>query len=120
MEIVKGNLYKSKEKDLIVMAEKETRDSAFSGQVVVDGLWVKGHYSEDWSKDCFEPYSAEIILKEVIDFSKVQFLEMNDGEIVLTSGNTDGLLFSGHTINDYKYITPFKSDVKKVVTPNFT
>jgi hypothetical protein len=43
----------------------------------------------------FEPYSVEIILKEVIDFSKIQFVEMNDGEVLLANGNNYDHLFYG-------------------------
>jgi hypothetical protein len=119
MEIIKGNLYKSKNLDLVVMASGQVKGSAFYGQVVIDGDYSKGHFSEMWAIPCFEPYSAEIILKEVIDFSKVQFLEMNDGEIVLARGIDDKNTFAGVKIETGYFNCFDKSEVKRVVTPNF-
>jgi hypothetical protein len=120
MEIIKGNLYRSKDLGVIVMAEERVGENTFSGQVVVDGDYSKGHFSNMWAISGFQPYSAEIILKEVIDFSKVQFLEMNDGEIMLTNGkHNDNRFFAISSKSGFEKCYA-KSDVKRVVTPNFT
>jgi hypothetical protein len=119
MEIIKGNLYKSKDDVVFVLAEKKTDETHFAGIVVKNGFYPKGYYSKDFTIDLFEPYSAEIILKEVIDFSKVQFLEMHDGEIVLTSGQHDDDIFYCNYVSNCKYNTCYKNHAKRVVTPNF-
>jgi hypothetical protein len=119
MEIIQGNLYESKDLEVIVMANQREGESTFSGQVVVDGGYVKGFFSDNWSIRKFQPYSAEIILKEVIDFSKVQFLEMNDGGVVLGSGNHSGDRFSATSLKVPYFQFYDKSEAKKVVTPKF-
>jgi hypothetical protein len=120
MEIVKGNLYKSTTTSLVVMADEQQNRSCFSGQVIIgDGSERVGTFEKSWAISGFEPYSAEIIIKEVIDFSKVQFLEMESGEIVLTDGNHVEKIFYGLNIKKAHWRSFFKSDVKRVVTPNF-
>jgi len=119
MEIIKGNLYESKDLEVIVMANQREGESTFSGQVVVDGGYVKGFFSDNWSIRKFEPYSAEIILKEIIDFSKVQFLEMNSGDIVLTRGISDEYTFSCINVKTGIFCTWIKEKAKQVVTPKF-
>jgi hypothetical protein len=120
MEIIKGNLYKSKDTGVIVMAEQKLGENNFSGQVVIDGDYVKGYFSNMWAIHIFQPYSAEIIIKEVIDFSKVQFLEMASGEILFTNGNHKETSFCGTRVVDGYFLEWWKKDsVKKIVTPNF-
>jgi hypothetical protein len=119
MEIIKGNLYKSKDTGVIVMAEQRLGENNFSGQVVIDGDYSKGYFSNMWAIHMFQPYSAEITIKEVIDFSKVQFLEMSNGDIVLTDGNQVEKIFYGLNTKKAHWRSFFKSDVKRVVTPNF-
>jgi hypothetical protein len=119
MEIIKGNLYVSKDLGVIVMAEQRVGENTFSGQVVVDGGYVKGFFSDNWSIRKFEPYSAEIILKEVIDFNKVQFVEMNSGDIVLTRGISDEYTFSCISVKTGIFCTWIKEKAKRVVTPKF-
>jgi hypothetical protein len=121
MEIVKGQLYKAKTSELVVMASGEQICGInFSGQVVVgDEHDSVGEYSAFWDIRNFEPYSAEIIIKEVIDFSKVQFLEMNDGEIVFTSGVQIENQFFSTNIKTAERRRYEKSDVKKVVNAKF-
>jgi hypothetical protein len=120
MEIIKGNLYKSKIGELVVMAEKEKNEFFFSGQVVVGyGDGEKGKFSIGWIKEAFQPYSAEIIIKEVIDFSKVQFIEMHDGEVVFASGNHSGDRFTATSLKVSHFQFYEKSEAKRVVTPKF-
>jgi hypothetical protein len=119
MEIIKGNLYKSKDTGVIVMAEQKLGENNFSGQVVIDGDYIKGYFSNMWAIHVFQPYSAEIIIKEVIDFSKVQFLEMSNGDIVFASGNSSGDRFTATNLTVPYFQFYNKSDVKRVVTPNF-
>jgi hypothetical protein len=120
MKIIKGNLYKSKT-GLIVMAEAQQKEDCFSGQVIIgDDQEQVGNYEKIWAISYFKPYSAEIIIKEVIDFSKVQFVEMNDGSVVLTDGLSGGEGFTAVDIKKVSHKYYEKSDVKKVVTPNFT
>ena len=119
MEIIKGNLYESKNLGVIVMAEQRLGENTFSGQVVVDGDYNKGHFSNMWAISCFQPYSAEITIKEVIDFNKVQFVEMNSGDIVLTNGKYNDFIFEAMKISDPIITTWRKDSVKRVVTPKF-
>jgi hypothetical protein len=122
MEIIKGNLYKNPKTGLVVMADKKQNDACFSGQVIIgDEWWEKGMISVRFGSSCFQPYSAEIIIKEVIDFSKVQFIEMESGEVVFVTGtcfNEDS--FAGYNIKgaDFKAFW-LKSEAKRVVTPKF-
>ena len=121
MEISKGNLYKSNLTGLVVMACEKTGEKSFSGQVIIDDIAQQlGTIEEKWDINYFQPYSAEIILKEVIDFSKVQFLEMASGEILLTNGNHKETNFCGTRVVDGYFLEWWKKDsVKRVVTPNF-
>jgi hypothetical protein len=120
MEIVKGQLYKSKTTRLVVMAERKQNEKCFSGQVIIgDDVDEVGAINKIWDITKFEPYSAEIILKEVIDFSKVQFVEMNSGDIVLTNGKYSDFIFEAMKISDPIITTWRKDSVKRVVTPNF-
>jgi hypothetical protein len=120
MEIIKGNLYRSKDNGLVVMASTKLNENVFSGQVVVgDESHRKGKFSTAWIKDAFQPYSAEIIIKEVIDFSKVQFVELNDGEVVLTDGIEKFDNFLAVNLKTGNYNAFEKSEAKRVVTPNF-
>ena len=119
MEIIKGKLYRSKDFGVIVMAEQILKENTFSGQVVVDGDYSRGHFSKIWAISQFEPYSAEIILKEVIDFGKVQFLEMNDGKIVLTDGIEGKTGFVGTYLSKIFFQSFEKLDIKRVVTAKF-
>jgi hypothetical protein len=100
------------------MADEKNNKKNFSG-VIIDGNYQKGYYSIAWVINEFEPYSAEIILKEVIDFSKVQFLEMNSGDIVLTNGKYSDFIFEAMKISDPIIIIWRKDSVKRVVTPKF-
>jgi hypothetical protein len=120
MEIIKGKLYKHPKTGLVVMASTKLNEEVFSGQVVVgDESHGKGKFSTAWNKDGFQPYSAEIIIKEMIDFSKVQFLEMNDGEIVLTDGESRDDKFDALNLKTARFGMFKKADAKRVVTPNF-
>jgi hypothetical protein len=121
MEIIKGKLYKSKISELVVMATENKIDATLFFGVVIDSSDQDeiGFFSDSCVSSSFEPYSAEIIIKEVIDFSKVQFVEMNDGEIVFGRGDNDKKTFAGVNIATNIYDCFEKSDVKKVVTPNF-
>jgi len=64
MEIIQGNLYKSKDDVVFVLAEKKTSETHFAGIVVKNGFYKKGYYSKDFTIDLFEPYDAELIVKE--------------------------------------------------------
>jgi hypothetical protein len=120
MEIIKGNLYKSKTSDLIVMAEEEKNEFFFSGQVVVGyGDGEKGKFSIGWIKEAFQPYFSEITIKEVIDFSKVQFLELNDGKIVFANGLNKEEKFIGTDLKTGRSLCFHKSEAKRVVTAKF-
>ena len=119
MEIIKGNLYKSKNNRVIVLAEESSNNDCFSGTVIRGELYNLGHYSTVWATELFRPYSAEIIIKEVIDFSKVQFVELNDGTVLLTTGNhEDGRFYANNTRTGILAF-PFKEEVKRVVTAKF-
>jgi hypothetical protein len=121
MKIVKGNLYKSKDNGLVVMAEAQQNEDCFSGQVVGgDESYKKGKFSTAWNKDVFQPYSAEIIIKEVIDFSKVQFVELNDGDVVLANGIHEEDTFAGVLVSNGRFSSVWSKDfAKRVVTAKF-
>jgi hypothetical protein len=121
MEIIKGNLYKSITTSLVVMANESTVNSKFSATVIIsDSVHEKGESLNNWWPIAFQPYSAEIIIKEVIDFSKVQFVEMASGEILLTNGKNTTTSFCATRVDDCYYLEYWKKDsVKKVLTPNF-
>ena len=120
MEIIKGNLYKVKNSKLVVLAYLIRREDLFSGTVIIeDSGYKKGDYQTDWIIDNFEPYSAEITIKEVIDFNKVQFVEMNSGDIVLTRGISDEYTFSCISVKTGIFCTWIKEKAKRVVTPKF-
>jgi hypothetical protein len=119
MEIIKGNLYKSKN-GVVVMAIEKQENDCFSGQVIVGNeKCVKGFFSDTWAIDAFQPYSAEIIIKEVIDFSKVQFIEMESGDVVLSDGDERNDKFVAVNIKTSKILLLEKSEAKRVVTANF-
>jgi len=119
MEIIKGNLYRTEKTDVIVIAQENSKNNTFSGTVIGGNSYGLGHYSKCWAVSAFQPYSAEIIIKEVIDFSKVQFLEMKDGDVVLTDGIERNGNFVAVNLKTSKHQAFEKSDVKKVVTANF-
>ena len=122
MEIIKGKLYKSKISELVVIANEDINENRFSGTAIKKTeAFEVGEYGNSFDKKYFQPYSAEIIIKEVIDFSKVQFVEMESGEIVFVTGicfNEDS--FAGYNIKgaDFKAFW-LKSEAKRVVTAKF-
>jgi hypothetical protein len=121
MEIIKGQLYRSKISELVVMADEDINKKLFSGTAIKKSKSCEvGQYCDSWDKNLFQPYDAEIIIKEVIDFSKVQFVEMNDGSIILVNRFSTEEYFWGLSIYDRVFNNFKKEDVKKVVTPNFT
>ena len=120
MKIIKGKLYKSKMSELVVMADEDINIDVFSGTVINKSRpYDAGEFRKDWITDAFKPYSAEIIIKEVIDFSKVQFVEMESGEIVFASGNHSGDRFTATSLKVSHFQFYDKSEAKKVVTPKF-
>jgi hypothetical protein len=120
MEIIKGNLYKNPKTGLVVMAEKRQSKDGFSGQVIIgDKGWKKGMFFDNFGISYFQPYSAEIIIKEVIDFSKVQFVEMASGEVVISDGDERNDKFVGVNLKTAKFEAFKKSEAKRVVTPKF-
>jgi hypothetical protein len=112
MKIIKGNLYKSSSD--CVLATKSTDERLFCGVDISDG-----DFRTDWITDAFQPYSAEIIIKEVIDFSKVQFVEMASGEVVISDGDERNDKFVGVNLKTAKFEAFKKSEAKRVVTPKF-
>jgi hypothetical protein len=120
MKIIKGNLYNSKISELVVIANEDINENRFSGTAInKTEAFEVGEYSINWAIDLFQPYSAEIIIKEVIDFSKVQFVEMESGEIVFASGNHSGDRFTATSLKVSHFQFYDKSEAKKVVTPKF-
>jgi hypothetical protein len=119
MEIIKGQVYRTEKADVIVIAEENSKNNTFSGTVIGGKSYGIGHYSQCWAASRFQPYSAEIIIKEVIDFSKLQFLEMHDGEVVFSDGDERNDKFVGVNIKTSKIILLHKSEAKRVVTPKF-
>jgi len=64
MEIVKLKTYKSIETDLVVLVTEDLGDF-FSGVVIFgDDEEKVGTYEYKWNIDAFEPYDAELIVKE--------------------------------------------------------
>jgi hypothetical protein len=64
MEIVKLKTYKSIETDLVVLVTEDLGDF-FSGVVIIgDDEEKVGTYEYKWNIDAFEPYDAELIVKE--------------------------------------------------------
>ena len=121
MEIVKGQLYKQKTSALVVMANNKESEEGFSGQVIIPSKYYKkGYYADGWNIEAFQPYSAEIIIKEVIDFSKVQFIEMASGEVVITDGEERDDKFDALNLKTARFEAFKKSEAKRVVTANFT
>ena len=119
MEIVKGKLYKTEKSDIIIIAEGNSKNNTFSGTVIGGKSYGIGYYSQDWAASQFQPYSAEITIKEIIDFSKVQFLEMNDGKIVFANGLNKEESFIGTDLKTGRSLCFYKSEAKRVVTPTF-
>ena len=119
MEIVKGKLYKTEKSDIIIIAEGNSKNNTFSGTVIGGKSYGIGYYSQDWAISQFQPYSAEITIKEIIDFSKVQFLEMASGEVVISDGDERNDKFVGVNLKTAKFEAFNKSEAKRVVTPTF-
>jgi hypothetical protein len=119
MEIIKGNLYKSKTSDVIVIAEENSKNNTFSGTSIGGKSYGIGYYSKCWAASQFQLYFSEITIKEVIDFSKVQFLELNDGKIVFANGLNKEEKFIGTDLKTGRSLCFHKSEAKRVVTPKF-
>ena len=102
------------------MAVRQDLKEVFSAVVILGNEFhEKGKFCNDFVVEAFEPYDAEIIIKEVIDFSKVQFVEMASGDVVLTNGKYNDFIFEAMKISDPIITTWRKDSVKRVVTPNF-
>jgi hypothetical protein len=102
------------------MAEAQQNEDRFSGQVIIgDDNEQVGDFQKSWIISSFEPYPAEITIKKVIDFSKVQFVEMNNGDIVLARGISDEYTFSCINVKTGIFCTWIKEKAKRVLTPNF-
>jgi hypothetical protein len=119
MEIIKGQVYRTEKADVIVIAEENSKNNTFSGTVIGGKSYGIGHYSKCWAASQFQLYSAEIIIKEVIDFSKVQFLEMHDGKIVFANGLNKEEKFIGTDLKTGRSLCFHKSEAKRVVTAKF-
>jgi hypothetical protein len=119
MEIIKGQLYRTEKADLIVIAEENSKNNTFSGTVIGGKSYDIGHYSKCWAASQFQLYSAEIIIKEVIDFSKVQFIEMASGEVVITDGEERDDKFDALNLKTARFEAFKKSEAKRVVTAKF-